>query len=406
MAAKPLLPISQALAAIQSSIDALPPVVTPISEAHGHYAARTQRAVLSHPASDVSAMDGYAVRAIDVETLPSTLNIIDESAAGRPAKKSLEAGTAIRIFTGGVVPAGADCIILQEDAIQVDHNVIVNEASVAGRYIRSKGQDFQSGDALLTSGKQLTARDIALLASAGISEITTLPIPRIAIINSGDELVDIGAIVAPGQLVNSNGVMRAAMFATFGGHPIDLGMVPDRSGALDDVLRGHDDIDLIITTGGASVGGYDHIISDLEANPHTVLNYWRIAMRPGKPLIFAHWNDIPLLGLPGNPVSAGVCALLFVQIAIAALQGRNVRHSIRTALLTVPLPENDKREDYMRAKLSIGEDGKLIATPAKRQDSAMLSLFADADGLIIRPPFANPLNAGDVVQVLQFPSGF
>ena len=406
MAAKPLLPVSDALDAIKTSIITLPAERIAISKAYRRYTADTYMARLSHPSSDVSAMDGYAVRSRDVADLPANLKVVDESAAGNPATASVQQGQAIRIFTGAVMPKGADCIILQEDTIKRDSNIIVQEASEAGKFIRKAGQDFKAGDVLISAGKQLTARDIALMAAAGIDEALMLPAPRVAIVNSGDELVGIGVPPAAGQLVNSNGAMLAAMITAFGGEAIDLGILPDKSGALENLLQANGAFDLIVTTGGASVGEHDHIIGDLQKHPQSNLNFWRIAMRPGKPLIFANWKGVPLLGLPGNPVSTGVCALLFVQAAIAKLQGRLLQHDICSARLATPLPDNDKREDYMRTKLSVRDDRVLIATPAEKQDSAMLSFFAGADGLIIRPPFAKALGVGETVQVIRFPTGF
>jgi len=406
MAAKPLLPVSDALDAIKTSITTLPAERIAISKAHRRYTADIHKARLSHPASDVSAMDGYAVRSEDVVDLPTNLKVIDESAAGKPATAAVQQGQAIRIFTGAVMPKGADCIILQEDTIKQNSHITIAEASDAGKFIRKTGQDFKAGDVLIPAGKQLTARDIALLASAGIDEVLTLPAPRVAIVNSGDELVEIGITPKHGQLVNSNGAMLAAMITAFGGEAVDLGSLPDKSGALEHLLHANGAFDLIVTTGGASVGEHDHIIGDLQNHPQSKVNFWRIAMRPGKPLIFADWDGVPLLGLPGNPVSTGVCALLFVQAAIAKLQGRHLQHDICSARLSTPLPENDKREDYIRTNLSVCDDRVLIATPAEKQDSAMLSFFAKADGLIIRPPFAKALGIGEEVQVIRFPTGF
>ena len=405
MVRKPLLPVADALASITETICTLPEERIPTITAHGRTAAKAHLARLSHPSHAVSAMDGYAARSEDIDRAGCILTVIDESAAGNPASNRIIQGTAIRIFTGAVVPEDADCIILQEDTKQVGKEIIVDEIPVAGRFIRKAGQDFSKDDELVKAGKRLTARDIGLLISGGISEVVVCPKPRVAIINSGDELVEAGSTPAAGQLMNSNGPMLSAMVAEFGGTPLDLGQIPDRTGALAEALASVGPVDLIVTTGGASVGDHDHIIGDLQKSSDANLNFWRIAMRPGKPLIFAEWNGTPLLGLPGNPVSAGVCALLFVQTAINKLQGKAHKANIAYAELAHPLPENDQREDYLRTSLT-HENNTLVATAAARQDSAMLSLFAGADGLIIRPPFAEPCKRGDVVPVLRFPAGF
>ena len=406
MGQQPLLPVGDARSAIETAISSLTPETCSLEDAFGRFCAEDQIARTSHPSLSVSAMDGYAVRSVDVLNLPAQVSVIDESAAGKPSETLIGAGQAIRIFTGAVIPEGADCIILQEDTKRDGNIITVFDAPEAGRYIRQAGQDFTIGATLISDGKRLNARDIGLLASAGIQNLKVRQKPRIAIINSGDELVAHGAIPAAGQLANSNGPMLTSMIKEFGGEPVFVQPIADRAGALDAALEKAGPLDLIVTTGGASVGVHDHIIKDLNTSSQSEVNFWRIAMRPGKPLIFAHWHSVPLLGLPGNPVSAGVCALLFVQAAIAKLQGRLFTPDIITVKIAHDLPENDRREDYLRATLSTDISGITSAHTSLKQDSAMLSLFAAADGLVIRPPFAPALKAGAPISVLKFPKGF
>lgn len=409
-----LLSVSDALAAITGSISPLPFEDIALSLAQARYCAADQFAKLTHPPQPVSAMDGYAVRAGDVAgsgaklTVPK-LTVIDESAAGRPAQRIVRAGEAIRIFTGAVVPDGADAIILQEDVVRKGDEISVESAPIVGRFIRLAGQDFNKGDRLVSAGKQLTARDIALLASGGLGA-AALPVlrkPRVAIINSGDELIDSGNLPMAGQLVNSNGVMLEAMLRQFGAEPVNLGKIPDHAGALNAALEAHSSpLDLIVTTGGASVGAHDHIVNDVHKGDPFAVHFWRIAMRPGKPLIYANWRSVPLLGLPGNPVSAGICALLFVQCAVCCLQGRKFQLQTGAAITASDLPENDQREEYLRAKSHQNDEGVLMAQPVASQDSSRLSMFAEADCLIVRPAFAPPIRSGALVPIVTFPHGF
>ena len=406
MPPKPLLPVADALASIEKAITALPAETLPLSEILGRYAACDYNAALTSPAQPVSAMDGYAARFEDVASLPRTLIQKDISVAGKPSAHKVQPGEVVRIFTGAVVPTGADTIILQEDTEAKGEEILVKEASPKGRYIRPAGMDFSAGDRLVSAFQPLRARHLGLLASAGIAACRVCAAPRVAIINSGDELVPVGTVPAAGQLVNSNGIMLSAMIEALGGIPICLAPIKDKAGALHERLEAQGPFDLIVTTGGASVGDHDHIVSDLENDPQSQLGFWRIAMRPGKPLIFANWRSQPLLGLPGNPVSTAVCSLLFVRQAICALQGRPTDITYQTAKLATDLPENDRREDYLRATLSVDADGQALARPFAKQDSAMLSRLTRADCLIIRAPHARPAKAGDSVSILTFPPLF
>ena len=407
MANKTLRPVAEARAAILAPLSPMPVESVLLTEAFGRVLADDLSASLSHPAAAVSAMDGWAVRAADIASLPAVLPVAGESGAGHPYAASLPEGEAVRIFTGALLPDGADTIIIQEESEkQGAAQVLIQKSNPPGRYIRSAGMDFAAGDRLLARGERLGARHIALAALGGFSQLPVYRRPRLAILTSGDELVPPGQTPGPGQLINSNSLLLELLARNAGAEPMNLGILPDRAGALDDRLEAADRPDMVVTTGGASVGDHDHIVSDLQANPEARLDFWKIAMRPGKPLIFGHWHGIPLLGLPGNPVSAAVCAFNFLLPALAALQNTRLDWPVTQARLATPLPENDQREDYIRTRLDRDATGHWTAHPARKQDSAMLKTLAEADGFIIRPPRAAACPAGSEVPVLRLPDGF
>ena len=407
MANSRLRPVAEARAAILAPLSPMPVEKVALADAFGRILAADLSASLSHPAAAVSAMDGWAVRAADITSLPALLPVAGESGAGHPFPSPLPDGQAVRIFTGALLPAGADTIIIQEEAEkQGADQVLIQKGNPPGRYIRPAGMDFANGDRLLAKGKRLGARHIALAALGGLSQLPVYQRPRLAILTSGDELVPPGQKPGPGQLVNSNSLLLELLARTAGAEPVNLGILPDRAGALDARLKTAEKPDMIVTTGGASVGDHDHIVSDLQANPNASLDFWKIAMRPGKPLIFGHWHGIPLLGLPGNPVSAAVCAFNFLLPALAALQDTRLDWPVTQARLATPLPENDSREDYIRTRLARDAAGLWTAHPASQQDSAMLKTLAEADGFIIRPPHAAACPVGSEVPVLRLPDGF
>ena len=354
-------------------------------------------APIDHPPAPMSAMDGYAVKSADAH-VGAELIVIGEAPAGHPYAGRVGAGQAVRIFTGGVVPEGADAVVLQEDVHAQGKTARIKEAPRSGENVRERGLDFRAGDVLLERGRRLSARDVALLASADFAQVEVARRPRVAVIATGDELTRPGEPRAPGGIVASSTYAIQAMVREWGGDPIDLGIIPDRNEDLAKLPAATRGMDLVITLGGASVGDHDLIQSALAPHGFT-LDFWKIAMRPGKPLIFGRLNASPLIGLPGNPVSAMVCAILFVRPAISAMLGAPSASLIRTARLTAALKANGKRQDYIRAKLKMS-DGRLTAEPFALQDSSMQRVFAHADALIIRPVDAPAALAGDDVQVL------
>jgi molybdopterin molybdotransferase len=392
-----MMSVDEAVQRVMRAFAPLPSEKIPLTEALGRVLAHDMIATLDHPPAPMSAMDGYAVRTGDAR-VGAELTVIGEAPAGRPFAGRVGANQAVRIFTGGVVPEGADAVVIQEDAVAHGTSVRIAEAPRPEENVRRRGLDFHIGDVLLERGRRISARDVALLAAGDFAHVEVTRKPRVAVVATGDELTRPGEPRAPGGIVASSTYALQAMVRDWGGDPVDLGIIPDRAeelGRLPEAARG---MDLILTLGGASVGDHDLIQSALA--PHGfVLDFWKIAMRPGKPLIFGRLNASPLIGLPGNPVSAMVCALLFVRPAISAMLGTPYSAPVSTVRLAAPLKANGKRQDYIRARLSASE-GVLVAEPFRLQDSSMQKIFAHADALIIRRVDAAAAAPGDNVEVL------
>lgn len=369
-----------------------------IIKASGRVLAKDAVAKITQPPFDVSSMDGYAVRAADVATIPTELKIIGDAPAGRPFKGSVGAGETVRIYTGAVIPQGADTIVIQENTEPGGERVKIKSAAEKGRHIRRAGLDFREGETLIPRGRRLTARDVTLLAAGDLSDVTVTRKPRIAIVATGDELSRPGEKRAAGGIVASSNYGIAALVEKWGGEAVDLGILPDRPEAFATLPKAAKDCDLIITLGGASVGDHDLVQSAL--GPHGfVLDFWKIAMRPGKPLIFGRLNKTPLLGLPGNPVSAFVCSILFLRPAMAAMAGETYRPVLMKARLATALRANDTRQDYIRAEI-VRRGGELIAEPLPIQDSSMQRALAQAGCLIVRPPNAAEAAPGETVDII------
>ena len=400
----PLLAVDEARERIIAALAPMTSESLPLSDTMGRVLASDVSARLSLPPAAVSAMDGYAVRGGDCSAVGTTLRRIGESAAGRPWDGSVEAGTAVRIFTGAVVPQGADTIVLQEDVTAESEDdgarVTISELPKHGQFIRPAGLDVSKGDLILRAGTVMSARLIALAVSAGHSEISVWRRPHVGILSTGDELVRPGEVPGAGQIISSNATYLSAFVEACGGIPVDLGIARDRPGEMLACVRAAPaPLDLVITTGGASVGTHDHIVSDLNS-AGTELGFWKIAMRPGKPLLHGKIDDIPLLGLPGNPVSSAVCANIFLWPAVARLSGTDHEPQMIEARLGIDLAENDRRQDYLRSVLAYDGNGRPVVTPAKKQDSSMISVYAGANALVVRPPFDPPKTAGDTVMVM------
>ena len=357
-------------------------------------------AKLTQPPFDASAMDGYAVKAADVATLPATLQVIGEAAAGHGFAASVAQGQAVRIFTGAPIPAGADAIIIQENTQAHGHQVTVTDGRPDPDHIRARGGDFAAGDALLPSDRRLTARDITLAAAMGYGHLTVRRPPVVAILATGDELVPPGTVPGPDQIVCSNTFGIAALVRAAGGEPRLLGIARDTRDSLDAHVASGEGADILVTVGGASVGDHDLVAPVLQSRG-MALDFWKIAMRPGKPLMFGRLVGQRVLGLPGNPVSSLVCSRLFLVPLIRALLGLVPEpHQPIAARTAVPLGANGPRAHYMRATLRPGRDGVREIVPVHSQDSSLMRPMADADCLVVRPIGAPAVPAGHSVPVL------
>ncbi|HEX6141519.1 MAG TPA: gephyrin-like molybdotransferase Glp [Geminicoccaceae bacterium] len=357
------------------------------------------------PPRAVSAMDGYAVRAADLAAGAAELEVIGEVPAGRAFEGRVGPGEAARIFTGAPLPDGADAVAIQENARPAaGRRVLIEGALEPGRFVRPAGLDFRAGEVVLPAGHRLGARDLGLAAAMGRVWLPVRRRPRIGLLATGDELVLPGEAAAPHQIVSSNTVALAAMLEVWGAVPLDLGIVRDEPAAFAAAAPRLAGVDLLVTLGGASVGDRDLVRAALGAEG-LELDFWKIAMRPGKPLLFGTFQGTPLLGLPGNPVSAGVCAVLFIRGVVAAMLGRDPAPPYQPAVLAHDLPANDEREEFLRAGAARDADGRLLVTPATRQDSSMFRTFALAGCLIRRPAHAPALPAGSRVEVLDLEPG-
>ena len=400
----PLLPVADALARILQGLAPSQAESCALPDVRGRVLASNIAARLSLPPAAVSAMDGYAVRAADCMAAGAALKRVGESAAGKPWAGIMMTGEAVRIFTGAVVPDGADTILLQEDvsaSSETDSAIItVNEVPREGQFIRPAGLDVTAGDTILAAGTMMSARLIALAISTGHAKVSVWRRPHVGILSTGDELVAPGGTPGPGQIISSNATYLSSFAAACGAVPVNLGIARDRPGEMLACVRAATvPLDFVVTSGGASVGTHDHIADDLSANG-TELGFWKIAMRPGKPLIHGRIDDIPLLGLPGNPVSSAVCANVFLRPAIARLSGGDHAPQMVSARLSLDLKANDRRQDYLRATVAYDEEGQPVVTPAQKQDSSMISVYAGANALLVRPPHDAPRQAGDMVMVM------
>ncbi len=357
-------------------------------------------ATLTQPPFNASAMDGYAVRAADAGKVPAELRIIGESNAGAPFDRSIGAGEAVRIFTGGSVPQGADAVVIQEDTERSGDTLTVRETAEPGANIRVAGGDFRTGDVLLRAGRLLDASAITLAAAGGHAKLNVRRPPRIAILATGDELVEPGSKPGPGQIVSSNPYGLAALVARFGAEAKLLGIAADTVEDLEKKLATATDADVLVTIGGASVGDRDLVKPALEARGMT-LDFWKVAVRPGKPMLFGRLDGMCVLGLPGNPLSCLIAARIFLVPLIFRLLGRRdaaVRES--AAVLAHDLEANGPRQHYMRGTLVAGEAGLPRVTALSSQDSSHMSALAAADVLIVRSPDAPAARVGELVRVL------
>ena len=400
-----MLSVAEARARIAAAFRPLGSEQVGLLNALGRVLAADVAARVTQPPAAVSAMDGYAVRADDVGKVPARLRIVGQAPAGGSYDGQVAAGQAVRIFTGGPLPAGADTIVIQENTAAEGDHVVVREGAKRGTYVRPAGLDFRAGDVLLRKGRLLTARDIGIAAAMNVPWLPVTRRPRVAILATGDEVVMPGDPLGPHQIISSNGLSLAAFVTACGADPIHLGIAPDDRAALQAMAQGAVGADLLVTSGGASVGDHDLVQAALGETGMQV-DFWKIAMRPGKPLMFGSIGGTRVLGVPGNPVSTLVCAVMFLRPAIDTMLGRIAEPEPQpTALLGRDLPENDSREDYLRSRLSYDAQGHLVATPFDRQDSSMLSFLSKADCLVVRASRAPAIKAGATVPIVPLAGG-
>ena len=398
-----LMPVAEALARVLAHTEPLAAVATPLADAHGRVLAADLPALRTQPPANVSAMDGYAVHSQDVATAPVRLKLVGEVAAGHPFQGAVGRGEAARIFTGGVLPPGTDTIVIQENTVREGDAVLVNEAPAKGKHVRIEGLDFKRGAVLLAKGRRLSDRDLALAAAMNYPTVPVYRSPKVALLATGDELVMPGGAPGFGQIVYSNGYATMAVARREGCEVLDLGIAPDRVAETAAGVRRAREVgaDILVTSGGASVGEHD-LVREALAAEGLALSFWKVALRPGRPMMHGRLGAMHVLGLPGNPVSAYVCAVLFLVPLIRQLAGRSdVVPALETARLGCDLPGNDERADYLRAVLSAGPDGIPVAIPAPVQDSSMLMPLAHADCLLVREPFAPAARAGERCAVIR-----
>jgi molybdopterin molybdotransferase len=400
-----LMPVADALAKVLAQATPLPFEQAPLTAAHGRVLAEDLTARRTQPPGNVSAMDGYAVRAADVATIPATLKVIGEIPAGHNFPGRVNKGEAARIFTGAIMPPGADSVVVQENVERDGDHITVKANAPAGKHVRQGGFDFAAGAVLLNKGRRLTGRDLMLAAAMNLPAIPVHRRPKLAMLATGDELVMPGIEPSPSQIVYSNGYAVMALAASEGAEVIDLGIVPDRVEETIAAIRPARaaGADILVTSGGASVGDYDLVQQALAADGMS-LSFWKVALRPGRPLMHGRLSAMNVLGLPGNPVSAYVCALLFMLPLIRKLSGRtDLELPVELARLGSDQRANDERTDYLRATLETGPDGVPFAIPFPVQDSSLMADLAKADCLVIREPFAPAARTGEGCRIVRLP---
>ena len=397
-----LMPVAEALRLVLADAKPLPAEFVALDHVAGRVLAQDVSALRTQPPTAVSAMDGYAVRASDVAKAPAALKVIGEVAAGHPFIGQVAAGQAARIFTGGVMPNGSDTVVIQELTSRVGGVVTIQKSTPKGRNVRGQGIDFTQGDVLLRKGQRLSDRDVMLAAAMNHARVSVHRKPRVAVLGTGDELVPPGGSPKSDEIVYSNGFALASLARTEGAEVHDLGIANDRVEDITQAIKRAREwgADILVTSGGASVGEHDLVQRALTAEGLN-LSFWRVALRPGRPMMHGRLGAMQVLGVPGNPVSSYVCAFLFLVPLIRRLSGRmDVEPRPEQARLGCDLPANDERADYLRATLALGPDGP-VATPLPAQDSSLMAPLAKADCLVIRYPGAPAAPAGSDCIILK-----
>ena len=397
-----LMAVAEALQHVLADARPLPAETVALDEALGRVLTDDVVALRTQPPAALSAMDGYAVRGSDVALAPITLKVIGEVAAGHPFAGKVGPGEAARIFTGGVMPAGSDTVVIQEFTTRDADTVTIQKETAAGRNVRAEGIDFARDENLLRKGRRLTDRDLMLAAAMNHPRLKVHKRPKVAVLGTGDELVPPGSTPHEGEIVFSNGFALAALARLNGAEVHELGIVRDRVEDIAAAVRHARqlNVDILVTTGGASVGEHD-LVQQALAIEGLELSFWRVALRPGRPMMHGRLEGMQVLGVPGNPVSSYVCSFLFLVPLIRTLAGRkDIAHLPENARLGSDLPANDERADYLRAILQPGPNGSLV-TPLAVQDSSLMAPLAKADCLLIREPHAPAAPAGSDCVILK-----
>ena len=403
-----LLSLDEAINKIKSNFKKIGNEDIFLKDALGRCLAKPIVSEIDNPKYDVSSMDGYAVNYKDFAKLKDSkfkkFKIIGESSAGVPYSKKINALETVRIFTGAKLPKGSNTVIIQEN-VKVSNNgnyIIIEESPKKNQFVRKKGLDFKKNNILFEEGTILKSRHLGSIAMTGQAWLTVSRKPTVSILSTGNEILKVGEQILKDKIPNGNSLMLASMVQEFGGIARILQVARDDLQDIYEILEGALDSDLIITTGGVSVGKYD-LIQKALSKFETKIEFWKVAMRPGKPLLFSKIKNTPLIGLPGNPVSSGVCSLIFVNLAIRKMLGDNTPFPVfENGILKGKLSKNDKRLDFVRANSSY-KNGVLNVTPYNLQDSSMITIFSLANCLIVREPFEKPINNGENVKVLRFP---
>ena len=391
-----ILSLAEAQALVLGRVRPLAAETLPLAEAAGRFLAEHVRAVVDLPPFRNSAMDGYALRAVDT---PGELPVVHRVAAGTPALRALAAGEAMGIATGGLVPEGADAVIQHERVVEKDDSITVSTTVAEGDNIREPGRDVSAGAVVAAAGIRLGAAQIGALAAAGVAEVVCSRRPRVAVLTTGTELREPGATLGPGEVYEANGVMLAAQLATAGADVTRLGSVADDEGAHRRALETGLGFDALVTSGGVSVGPHD-LVRRIEAELGVEEVFWRVAVRPGKPVSFGVRDATLVFGLPGNPVSTLVGCELFVRPAVLALQGAaDPGPRFSAGRLAEPVSRNPGRDDLMRARTEVSDDG-IVLSPVTGQESHMIVRAAEADALVLVPRGEGELAAGDSVRYL------
>ncbi len=395
-----MISVNEAIQHVTDTVNLTGSEDVPLKDCLGRVLAEDLASRLSHPPAEMSSMDGYAVRAADTQNAPVILKLVGESPAGGSYDGVVGVGETVRIFTGAPLPAGADAVQMQENTEANGDQITFHESVPVNKFIRATGMDFAEGDVLIKAGTVMGARHIGLAAAMNLPTLPVRRKPRVAILATGNEVAMPGDDLGPSQIITSNSFALHSYITAMGGEPVDLGIAGDTLDDLRAKMEGAEDCDILVTIGGVSVGDYD-LVGDVLQEKGLEQIFHKIAQRPGKPLLFGTIGDLAVFGMPGNPVSTGVCSVIYLRRALAVMLGMtDIDAPMQTAVLGEDLGENDQRQDYLRARLNIGSDGDRVAMPFSKQDSAMQAKFAEADCLIIRAPHAPAIEAGERVEIL------